>query len=237
MNKSGSRKVWTSALITVNEAGEAAQVEKVSYETAMGLLASFGKVVGVGPSLGSFSMSNEMLTELLSEFKTELAQKTAKMDSDPHFWMPLTLDETSYVSVMVTKDETASSAAAHHKRMSKFKTALLEAHPDKGLLGGDRCRRAVLLVGLRPAQAVPDEQRVGDGETSGRGGGASRIPQDPREPRDRGRRRRRRAGGRHTWRSPGSHQGGHAFIHRRLARDVRQRGRERVHTAHQRHRA
>ena len=130
-------------LITVNDAGEAAQVEKVSYETAMGLLASFGKVVGVGPSLGSFSMSNEMLTELLSEFKTELAQKTAKMDSDPHFWMPLTLDETSYVSVMVTKDEAASSAAAHHKRMSKFKTALLEAHPGKGLFGaidvGERC--------------------------------------------------------------------------------------------------
>ena len=116
---------------------EAAQVEKVSYETAQTLLETFGKVTSVGPSLGSFSLSNEMLMALLTEFAADLASKQAKMDSDPHFWMPLTLAKDAYVSVMVTKvrvyfnsrmgnsydvffstqDETAEVAAAHHDRM------------------------------------------------------------------------------------------------------------------------
>ena len=130
-------------LITVNASGEAAQVEKVSFDTAQKLLRSFGVVTRVGPSLGSFSLSSEMLFALLTEFGDELVAKTAKMDSDPHFWMPLTLDEKSYVSVMVTKDETEARAAAHHKRMQKFKSDLLAAHPSKGLFGaidvGEKC--------------------------------------------------------------------------------------------------
>ena len=130
-------------LITVSDAGEAAQVEKVSFETAAGLLKSFGTVTRVGPSLGSFSLSSEMLTALLAEFSTELREKTAKMDSDPHFWMPLTLDEASYVSVMRTKDEPPERAAAHHARMRAFKDALLRDHPQKGLFGaidvGEKC--------------------------------------------------------------------------------------------------
>ena len=130
-------------LITVNEQNEAAQVEKVSYDTAQRLLKSFGKITSVGPSLGSFSLSNEMLVELLSEFSAELAGKEAKMDSDPHFWMPLTLDKASYVSVMVTKDETEAQAGKHHDRMQQFKTKLLAAHPSKGVFGainvGESC--------------------------------------------------------------------------------------------------
>jgi hypothetical protein len=62
-----------------------------------------GKVTSVGPSLGSFSLSGEMLTTLLEEFQEEIAGKEAKMDSDPHFWMPLTLSKEAYCSVMVTK--------------------------------------------------------------------------------------------------------------------------------------
>ena len=130
-------------LITVNESGEAAQVEKVSYETARELLASFGVVKRVGPSLGSFSLSSEMLHALLIEFEDELTAKTAKMDSDPHFWMPLTLDEASYAKVMATKGETEASAAAHHARMRAFKASLLRAHPSRGLFGaidvGEKC--------------------------------------------------------------------------------------------------
>jgi hypothetical protein len=130
-------------LITENAQGEAAQVEKVSFDTARTLLKSFGAVKRVGPSLGSFSLSNEMLFALLTEFDDELVTKTAKMDSDPHFWMPLTLDKASYVSVMVTKDETEAIAAAHHARMEKFKSDLLAKHPSKGLFGaidvGEKC--------------------------------------------------------------------------------------------------
>ena len=104
-----SEEEWTLkgldkyGLITVNDQNEAAQVEKVSYETAQTLLKTFGKVTSVGPSLGSFSLSNEMLMALLTEFAADLASKQAKMDSDPHFWMPLTLAKDAYVSVMVTK--------------------------------------------------------------------------------------------------------------------------------------
>ncbi len=46
--------------------------------------------------MGSFSMSFEMLTLALSEFAGELAEKRAKFDSDPHFWMPLTLELEGY---------------------------------------------------------------------------------------------------------------------------------------------
>ena len=122
-------------LIAVNEEAEAAQVEKVSYETANELLKTFGAVKSVGPSLGSFSLSGEMLAAMLQEFSAEIEGKEAKMDSDPHFWMPLTLSKEAYCSVMVTKDETAEQAGGHHDRMQAFKAKLLAAHPNRGVFG------------------------------------------------------------------------------------------------------
>lgn len=122
-------------LIAVNEHNEATQVEKVSYDTARRLLSSFGTVTSVGPSLGSFSLSNHMLFALLAEFNTELSEKSAKMDSDPHFWMPMTLSKESYVTVMKSKGETEHKASVHHDRISVFKARLLEAHPDQGCFG------------------------------------------------------------------------------------------------------
>jgi len=130
-------------LIAVNAAGEAAQVEKVSYDTATRLLAGFGQLAAVGPSLGSFSLGAEMLSSLMTEFAPELETKTAKMDSDPHFWMPMTLEKKAYVSVMVTKDETEATAGAHWDRVAAFKAKLLASHPDRGLFGaidvGEKC--------------------------------------------------------------------------------------------------
>ena len=122
-------------LIAVNEANEATQVEKVSYDTAAELLKSFGSVAGVGPSLGSFSLSAPLLSGLLEEFKTEIAGKTAKFDSDPHFWMPLTLSKDAYVKVMSTKGEAEEQSSSHHDRMQAFRAKLLAAHPDKGMFG------------------------------------------------------------------------------------------------------
>mmetsp|Transcript_129816 Transcript_129816/g.277081 ORF Transcript_129816/g.277081 Transcript_129816/m.277081 type:complete len:524 (+) Transcript_129816:93-1664(+) len=119
-------------LIAVNSSGEATQVEKVDYATAVSLLASFGEVSSVGPSLGSFSVSVELLTSLITEFSAELAGKTAKMDSDPHFWMPLTLIEETYVAVMTKKGEEAQHATAHYKRMQALKARL---STDKGVFG------------------------------------------------------------------------------------------------------
>lgn len=57
----------------------------------------------MGPSLGSFSLSSDLLQLLLSTFSAELEDKKGKLDSDPHLWMPLTLSRASYVEVMAQK--------------------------------------------------------------------------------------------------------------------------------------
>ena len=91
---------------------EAAQVEKVSHEVATQMLGALGGTLKqVGPSLGSFSVSASILKALLDEFKAELTAKEAKFDTDPHFWMPLTLSVADYVKLMKGKgvDEDVST--------------------------------------------------------------------------------------------------------------------------------
>lgn len=104
-------------LIVVNQQDDAAQVDKVTHETAIRLLASFGEMKSVGTSLGSFSVDSDMLEALLTEFKKELASKEGKFDSDPHFWMPLTLEEAAYTEVMAQKGVEVAVSATHYSRM------------------------------------------------------------------------------------------------------------------------
>ena len=130
-------------LISVNKHDEAAQIEKVSFRAAKSILSGFGENSSIGPSLGSFSLSKELLAALLLEFKVELNAKTAKMDSDPHFWMPMTLSKEVYVNVMSSKGVDSNNASAHFDRMSKFKAQLLKSHPEKACIGavdvGESC--------------------------------------------------------------------------------------------------
>lgn len=125
-----SPKEWTDrgldkyGVIAVLDHGEAAQVEKVSHATATQLLQNLGQIRQVGPSLGSFSVSAAFLAALLQEFAPELVDKTGKLDTDPHFWMPLTLSEDSYVALMSQKDASADESSAHHRRMAAFKNRL-----------------------------------------------------------------------------------------------------------------
>ena len=116
---------------------EAAQVEKVSHETATKMLAGLGgKVQQVGPSLGSFSVSAAILEALLTEFRSELAEKTGKLDTDPHFWMPLCgLSLEAYQQLMAQKGTASDVSAAHYERMTKMKDAFLDKHTDMGLFG------------------------------------------------------------------------------------------------------
>lgn len=103
---------------------EAAQVEKVSHEVATNMLGALGGTLKqVGPSLGSFSVSAAILEALCDEFATELAGKEAKFDTDPHFWMPLTLSETDYISLMKGKGVEESVSLEHHQRMSAMKNS------------------------------------------------------------------------------------------------------------------
>lgn len=116
---------------------EAAQLEKVSHETATKMLSSLGgSIRQVGPSLGSFSVSAQMLECLSQEFAAELTAKTAKLDTDPHFWMPLTLSKPDYTHLMKQKGTDEAEAQAHHDRMAKLKTSFFQQqHQDNASLG------------------------------------------------------------------------------------------------------
>ena len=108
-------------LIAVAEDGSAMQLEKVTYDVAVRYLPA--DVKQVGTSLGSFSLSAAFMAALLEEFASELAAKTACLDSDPHFWMPVTLarqaschPHTPSSPSSTSCTSTATSAASHQRR-------------------------------------------------------------------------------------------------------------------------
>lgn len=121
-------------LIAQSVGGEGAQVEKVDHATAVHLLKGLGSIKSVGASLGSFSVSSSILALLLEEFAVELQSKKGKLDSDPHLWMPMTLDKPAYLQLMAQKGITAEVSSAHFDRievmMRRFK-----ADPSNGSLG------------------------------------------------------------------------------------------------------
>ena len=120
------RRLSVYGLLAVSGDGSARQIEKVSYEMAVDL-ARRGAIDlsgGIGVSLGSFSMSAELAEALLAEFADELAEKRGKLDSDPHFWMPMTLDAATYGQAMAAKGFSAHEAAEHHRRMQRLKQGL-----------------------------------------------------------------------------------------------------------------
>jgi hypothetical protein len=136
-----SAKVWKDkglekyGVIAVSGSGDAAQVEKVDHATAVRMLKNLGDIGRVGPSLGSFSVGAKMLDALVEEFKGELKAKDGKLDTDPHFWMPLTLPQDEYISLMSQKGVEADESRVHHVRMTKMKDKFLAANPDLGLFG------------------------------------------------------------------------------------------------------
>lgn len=105
-------------LIAQNASGGAAQVEKVDHATAVQLLANLGEIKSVGASLGSFSVSSLMLFALLEEFDDELTNKRGKLDSDPHLWMPMTLDKAAYLQLMGQKGVAEEFSDRHFDRIA-----------------------------------------------------------------------------------------------------------------------
>jgi hypothetical protein len=136
-------------LIAVNEQNDAAQVEKVTHSQAEEMLKSLGNVRDVGPSLGSFSVSSFILDQFLEEFAKELKAKKGKFDTDPHLWMPMTLEEEAYVKLMGTKDVPKHEAQQHHRRMKamtkKFIDGLHRASTANAAKGSEACRAASSL--------------------------------------------------------------------------------------------
>lgn len=111
-------------LIATGSSGEGAQVEKVTFQQAQELLRGLGSITECGPSLGSFSLSAPLLGALVEEFTPELEAKAVALDSDPHFWMPMTLSLQDYVNIMGTKDMNAKDATSHYARVQKIKSSL-----------------------------------------------------------------------------------------------------------------
>jgi hypothetical protein len=121
---------WTAkgnqnyGLVALSKSKKAAQVEKVDHATATKMLSGLGEIDQVGPSLGSFSVSSNMLSALLVEFASELEQRVGNVDSDPHLWMPMTLQLPDYIHLMGQKGTAAAAAETHYKRigvmMAKF---------------------------------------------------------------------------------------------------------------------
>ncbi len=112
----------------------AAQVEKVDHATAVQLLSSIGEIESVGVSLGSFSISANMLNALLGEFRDELRSKKGKFDSDPHLWMPMTLEKAAYGQIMSQKGIKLAVSEAHYDRMAAM-MAVFWSNPANSVLG------------------------------------------------------------------------------------------------------
>lgn len=121
-----ARGLQNYGLIAVGDHGDAKQVEKISFERASDLVASGVLQVhgGIGASLGSFSMSHALTDALLAEFALEVGQRSGKMDTDPHFWMPMTLGMESYQEVMAAKGTPADESQAHHARIQRMVATL-----------------------------------------------------------------------------------------------------------------
>lgn len=123
-----TREEWNAkglsryGLLAVARDGKTKLLDKVSYNTIQRLIEE-GVVAHdtlFGTSLGSFSVSFELLCCLLEEFSAELSSRNGKLDSDPHLWMPMTLDERIYVEAMSAKGMSEDDAKRHHKRMQKL---------------------------------------------------------------------------------------------------------------------
>jgi hypothetical protein len=124
-------------LMYVAPTGETRILEKIDYDTLLGL-AERGIVQRegrFGPSLGSFSLSLDLLEALLSEFSGELKTKKGRLDSDPHLWMPLTLPEKDYVQLMTTKGMAEYESRRLFQRMQKLKARLHDSEEPYNLLG------------------------------------------------------------------------------------------------------
>lgn len=107
-------------LVAVSQSGAACQIEKVDHATALEMTASLGQIEAVGTSLGSFSVSAPLLALLDSEFDPELSARAGSFDTDPHWWMPMTLPVAAYCKLMAKKGVEQTEAEAHHERVQSM---------------------------------------------------------------------------------------------------------------------
>lgn len=78
---------------------------------------------GLRMSFGSFSVTLPLLRDLLKEFTPELEQKKEKFDTEPHFWMPLTLPLSVYQKVMENKGMSLKESQKHFERLQSIRSS------------------------------------------------------------------------------------------------------------------
>ncbi|MBB63763.1 MAG: hypothetical protein CMO81_01730 [Waddliaceae bacterium] len=124
-------------VITIGNDGECEQIEKVSFEQLTALLESerIAPAVEIGLSFGSFSISHVLLEILLDTFKEELNSRSGSLDSDPHFWMPLTLEWGVYAEIMTSKGSDLAELEKLYQRMQDVKAQITQLGSSLGLLG------------------------------------------------------------------------------------------------------
>lgn len=113
--------------------GRVKLLEKTKYPLMKKIsesLAYLGDVSG-GISLGSLSLSSEMLMALLEEFSLELREKKIKMDFEPYFWMPLSLERENYFEAMSGEGFSKEQLNDIYQRIYNFKIAFNKTHDDK----------------------------------------------------------------------------------------------------------
>lgn len=124
---------WQSyGLCTRDYHGNINLIDKINYPTFQRLVSSQKIHIegGIGLSLGCFSISAAFGSALLKEFDTELREKKLKVDSDPHLWMPMSLDVKTYVELMEKKETSAEESEKWHARMQGFLKNFLSRHSE-----------------------------------------------------------------------------------------------------------
>jgi hypothetical protein len=108
-------------LVGADARGNATQINKITHAELRYLVAQGALDVdgGIGVSMGSFSMSSALCRALVNLLRPELDARTGCLDSDPHFWMPLGLDEDTYALIMAGKGMAPAEAITHHRRMQQ----------------------------------------------------------------------------------------------------------------------
>jgi len=118
-------------ILAWDKSGEAELFDKCSYQTLKNIFLENETISqeDLGISMGTFSLSTAMIIALLDEFAPELNEKKVLLDSDPYFWMPLTLDLKTYTSAMHARKVPIEFIHSHYERMQNFKKRFKEKNP------------------------------------------------------------------------------------------------------------
>ncbi len=80
----------------------------------------------IATNLSGFSLSWDMTQALMEEFKGELEDQNARMNANTDFWMPLTVDYETYLSMNPYPEH-----QMHYHRMAALKSRIVKQNPSR----------------------------------------------------------------------------------------------------------